>query len=104
MNSRDWGGKPQGYFFVDLKLNFQAENNIAAVVKPNPLARMDTCLNTQSCALHFSLADELFAKAQDLGMIDMRQIAPTLARLLGVSLPTADAKPHAHTQKTGLTP
>ena len=29
------------------------------------------------------------ARGKDLGVVDMRQIAPTLARILGVSLPTA---------------
>jgi predicted AlkP superfamily pyrophosphatase or phosphodiesterase len=31
------------------------------------------------------------ARGRDLGVLDMRQIAPTLAQLLGVSLPTAKA-------------
>ena len=30
------------------------------------------------------------AAHRDLGLVDMRRIAPTLARLLGVSLPSAD--------------
>jgi predicted AlkP superfamily pyrophosphatase or phosphodiesterase len=33
------------------------------------------------------------AKGRDLGVIDMRQIAPTLAGQFGGSLPTADGKP-----------
>jgi predicted AlkP superfamily pyrophosphatase or phosphodiesterase len=33
------------------------------------------------------------ARHRDLGVIDMRQIAPTVAQLLGVSLPTAKATP-----------
>ena len=33
------------------------------------------------------------AKARDLGVIDMRQIAPTVAEMLGVSLPRAKMKP-----------
>jgi hypothetical protein len=33
------------------------------------------------------------ARHRDLGLIDMRQIAPTVADLLGVPLPTAKAKP-----------
>ena len=35
----------------------------------------------------------LVLRGKDLGLIDMRQIAPTVANLLGVSLPGADAKP-----------
>jgi predicted AlkP superfamily pyrophosphatase or phosphodiesterase len=33
------------------------------------------------------------AKGRDLGVIDMRAIAPTLAGLLGTSLPDAEVKP-----------
>jgi hypothetical protein len=33
------------------------------------------------------------AHHRDLGVIDMRQIAPTIAQLLGVRLPTAKATP-----------
>jgi hypothetical protein len=29
------------------------------------------------------------AKGRDVGLIDMRQVAPTVADILGVSLPTA---------------
>ena len=32
------------------------------------------------------------AHGKDLGVIDMRQIAPTLAHILGVALPTAQQK------------
>jgi hypothetical protein len=33
------------------------------------------------------------AKGKDLGVIDMRQIAPTVGAMLGVSLPAAMKKP-----------
>lgn len=33
------------------------------------------------------------ARGKDLGVVDMRQIAPTLAKTLGVALPTAAQKP-----------
>jgi hypothetical protein len=37
----------------------------------------------------FFAAGQGIAHGKDLGVIDMRQIAPTLARILGVSLPRA---------------
>ena len=35
------------------------------------------------------LTGDGIAKGGDLGFVDMQQIAPTLAKILGVSLPTA---------------
>jgi predicted AlkP superfamily pyrophosphatase or phosphodiesterase len=43
----------------------------------------------------FFIAGKGIAPHQDLGSIDMRQVAPTLAAILGVDLPTADFKPIA---------
>jgi hypothetical protein len=37
----------------------------------------------------FFVMGEGIAQGRDLGVIDMRQIAPTVASILGVSLPTA---------------
>ena len=37
----------------------------------------------------FFVLGEGVAHGRDLGIIDMRQIAPTVASILGVSLPTA---------------
>jgi predicted AlkP superfamily pyrophosphatase or phosphodiesterase len=41
----------------------------------------------------FFIAGAGIARGRDLGIIDMRQIAPTLAQFLGVSLPTAKNAP-----------
>jgi hypothetical protein len=43
----------------------------------------------------FFVAGKSIAPNQNLGDIDMRQVAPTLAAILGVDLPTADYKPIA---------
>jgi hypothetical protein len=43
-------------------------------------------------ASFFAMGDEV-ARGRDLGIIDMRQIAPTLAGLLGVNLPSAKQPP-----------
>jgi len=47
----------------------------------------------------FAMGPEV-AKGRNLGLIDMRQIAPTIAGLLGVALPTAKEKPLALTAQT----
>jgi hypothetical protein len=39
-------------------------------------------------ASFFAMGDDV-ARGRDLGIIDMRQVAPTVAGLLGVSLPSA---------------
>ena len=39
----------------------------------------------------FFISGRGIARGRDLGLIDMRQIAPSLAQLLGVPLPTATA-------------
>ena len=41
----------------------------------------------------FFIAGPGIAPGKNLGEIDMRAIAPTLARIMGVPLPTADLKP-----------
>jgi predicted AlkP superfamily pyrophosphatase or phosphodiesterase len=43
-------------------------------------------------ASFFALGDGV-ASNRDLGLVDMRQIAPTVARILNVSMPTAKAEP-----------
>ena len=42
--------------------------------------------------LQFFLIDPGVPAGRSLGIIDMRDIAPTLARRLGLTLPTADGK------------
>lgn len=41
----------------------------------------------------FLIEGQSIAAGRDLGTIDMRQIAPTLARILGVQLPAVEARP-----------
>jgi hypothetical protein len=43
----------------------------------------------------FFVAGVGIAHGRNLGVIDMRQIAPTLAKALGLSLPSAEGKPLA---------
>jgi hypothetical protein len=41
----------------------------------------------------FLIVGKGIGKGRNLGSIDMRQIAPTFARILGVELPTATQSP-----------
>jgi predicted AlkP superfamily pyrophosphatase or phosphodiesterase len=89
------GGFPNASFLVDLKSGFQFDTSL------NGNIFRDTKANGTHGYLpeHPELRSSFFitgpgiAKARMLGVIDMRQIAPTLAGLFGGSLPTADGKP-----------
>jgi predicted AlkP superfamily pyrophosphatase or phosphodiesterase len=91
------GGFPNASFLVDLKSGYQFDSSL------NGEIRRDTKQNGTHGYLpeHPELRSSFFivgagiAKARDLGVIDMRQIAPTIAGLFGGSLPTADGKPLA---------
>ncbi|OYZ30624.1 MAG: alkaline phosphatase family protein, partial [Novosphingobium sp. 16-62-11] len=86
------GGNPQASFFVDLK-----PGALAAGFDPKaPLARPS---RTKGMHGYFPTLPEMrstflimgkgVAKARNLGEIDMRAIAPTLAARMGASLPDA---------------
>lgn len=88
------GGNPQASFYVGLKLGAVAVpfvNDKLPLSFPSPVKGMHG---------YFPAAPELrstflikgpgVAKGRDLGEIDMRAIAPTLARVMGASLPGAD--------------
>ncbi|MFN3468366.1 MAG: alkaline phosphatase family protein [Novosphingobium sp.] len=90
------GGNPQASFFVDLK-----PGALAGGFSPNaPLARPS---RTKGMHGYFPTLPEMrstflvmgkgVAKARNLGEIDMRAIAPTLAQRMGTSLPNAEAAP-----------
>ena len=44
-------------------------------------------------AATFIIAGEGIARGRRLGVIDMRSIAPTLARVMGVPFPSAESRP-----------
>ena len=44
---------------------------------------------TASMHASFFVAGQGIAKNKDFGIIDMRQVGPTVAQLLGIALPTA---------------
>jgi len=91
----DLGGPAEAAFWVDMKPNFAVG---AALDGPltRPISRRGTHgfspTHPELQASFLLLAPDV-RKGYDLGAIDMRSITPTLAGLLGVSLPSADLKP-----------
>jgi predicted AlkP superfamily pyrophosphatase or phosphodiesterase len=100
------GGFPNASFLVDLKSGFQFDSNLTGAVtrdtKPN--GTHGYLPEHPELRSSFFITGPGIAKARSLGVIDMRQIAPTLAPLFGGSLPTADAKPLPVTSQEGLPP
>jgi predicted AlkP superfamily pyrophosphatase or phosphodiesterase len=89
------GGYPTASFVVDLKLDFQAESDFT-----KPAHRTTKVGGTHGylpehpeLRASFFIMGSAIGKSRDLGLIDMRQIAPTLAGLLGLTLPAAQARP-----------
>jgi predicted AlkP superfamily pyrophosphatase or phosphodiesterase len=89
------GGYPTASFLVDLKPGYQADFSFS-----DPVTRDSTPGGTHGylpshpeLRASFFLTGPGIARGRDLGVIDMRQIAPTLSGLLGLSLPSADGKP-----------
>ena len=90
------GGAPQAAFVVDLRPGFAAG---AALEGPVVRARPTSGGTHGYAPTHpemlasFFIAGPGIQAGLNLGEIDMRAIAPTLARLMGLPLPTADLQP-----------
>jgi predicted AlkP superfamily pyrophosphatase or phosphodiesterase len=89
------GGGPEPSFWVDYKLGYEGGSNYAG-----PLVALGAIKGTHGyfpahpeMRATFMIAGPGLAKKGSLGEIDMRAIAPTLAKILGVSLPGAASKP-----------
>jgi predicted AlkP superfamily pyrophosphatase or phosphodiesterase len=90
------GGAPGPAFVVDMRPGFAVGSALAG---PIVRARTSTGGAHGNAPTHpellasFLIAGPGIAPGKNLGEIDMRAIAPTLARLMGLSLPTADLAP-----------
>ncbi len=89
------GGFPEASFLVDFKDGYDPGGAFAgAVVEDAPSTGMHGYLPSRPAMRSaFLIQGEDIAQGRDLGVIDMRQIAPTLAGLLKIDLPTANQKP-----------
>jgi predicted AlkP superfamily pyrophosphatase or phosphodiesterase len=89
------GGFPEASFLVDFKDGMEAGNALSgAVVTPAPVKGMHGFLPTNpQMRSTFMAKGSGIAEGRDLHVIQMLQIAPTLAKMLDVTLPVAKAAP-----------
>ena len=89
------GGYPDCAFLVDFKPGWAAANGVhGAAIQDAPSTGTHGYLpDRPELRSALMMQGAGVAKARDLGVIDMRQIAPTVAEMLGVSLPRAKMKP-----------
>lgn len=91
------GGFPQASFLVDYKDGFDPGNAFTGpVVQDAPSTGMHGYLPSRPAMYSaFFISGQGIASGRNLGVIDMRQIAPTLARLMGLTLQAAKQPPLA---------
>lgn len=89
------GGTPMASFWVDFKPGtVMGQNPAAPPVGPGSIKGTHGYVPTHpEMRASFILSGKGLGKSGSLGEIDMRDIAPTLAKLMGVALPRADGKP-----------
>lgn len=91
------GGNPQAAFTLNLKPGFVTDifrGANAPLVAPTPVKGMHGYFpGPANLRATFMAMGEGVKPGKDLGLIDMRAIAPTLARAMGASLPDAEAAP-----------
>jgi predicted AlkP superfamily pyrophosphatase or phosphodiesterase len=88
------GGYPDAAFIVGLKKGFRTGSRLSGpVVEAGRLEGTHGYLpSSEAMDSALFLVGEGIPRGRDLGRIDMRDIAPTLAALLGLSLPEADGR------------
>ena len=88
------GGFPNASFFVSLKPGWRTGTSLTAptVVKIKPGGTHGELPDLADLRSSFFLIGPGVPAGKNLGLIDMRDIAPTLAKEAGLSLPTADGK------------
>jgi len=88
------GGDPHAAFWVDMRSNFSVANSGEQVAAKTGGTHGYSPQNPAMLASFFILGPGIHG-GPDLGEIDMRAIAPTLAAYLGFPFPSADLKPLA---------
>jgi predicted AlkP superfamily pyrophosphatase or phosphodiesterase len=89
------GGFPNAAFVVDLQLNYQiGYATQGELITPAPSTGMHGYLPSHpEMRASFFVRGKGIAAGRNLGVIDMRQVAPTLAEILGVTLRDAKQPP-----------
>ena len=88
------GGNPSASFYVDFEPGVTSSST-GTVAGPSLVRGMHGYFPGEhpEMASTFLILGPHLPRRGDLGVIDMRQIAPTVARILGVSLPQAEKPP-----------
>lgn len=88
------GGYPEAAFLVEMKLGADASSNLAGpVVQAAPGTGAHGYLpDRPEMRASFFIMGRGVVAGRNLGVVDMRQVAPTVAMILGVNLPTAKAE------------
>jgi predicted AlkP superfamily pyrophosphatase or phosphodiesterase len=91
---RELGAYPTATFLVDMKPGFQTDTGLTGALRREGTGGTHGHLPEHvELRASFFLVGPGIAHARDLGVIDMRQIAPSIANLLGLQMPTAEASP-----------
>jgi predicted AlkP superfamily pyrophosphatase or phosphodiesterase len=88
------GGYPNASFFVSLKPGWRTGTSLSGPVvsKTKPGGTHGELPDVPDVRASFFLVGPGVTAGKDLGVIDMRDVAPTLAKEAGLSLPSADGK------------
>jgi predicted AlkP superfamily pyrophosphatase or phosphodiesterase len=89
------GAAKEASFYIDFQLDYEmGQNPEAPQISPSLAQGMHGWFNNHP-EMHstFIISGPAVTKAGSLGQVDMRDIAPTLARILHVDLPSAQGKP-----------
>ena len=88
------GGYPSASFFVSLKPGWRTGAALTGplVTKIKPVATHGELPDLPDLRAAFFVVGPGIPAGKNLGLIDMRDIAPTLAKEAGLTLPTADGK------------
>jgi hypothetical protein len=88
------GGYPSASFFVSLKPGWKTDNALDGPVLSNTKAGGTHGELPDVPDLHasFFLVGPKIPAGRSLGLVDMRDIAPTVAHVAGLSMPAADGK------------
>jgi predicted AlkP superfamily pyrophosphatase or phosphodiesterase len=87
------GGNPNAAFWVDMKPGFSVVNATGDLVLTVRGGTHGYAPSHPELLASFLMAGPRVGKGLDVGQIDMRSIAPTLAAYLGFPFPTADLPP-----------
>ena len=89
------GGFPEAHSYVSFRIGYELGYGftLPLVSAPSNLGMHGYLPSQPEMRSSFFLVGPNVAHGKSLGEIDMRQIAPTLARILGVSLSQAEAQP-----------